>query len=446
MSRPGWMTALAVAVTLLAAPQAGAQIALSDINTRIDQVAPQLITWRRDIHQHPELGNRETRTAALVAAHLRRLGIEVRTGVAGTGVIGILRGGRPGPVVALRSELDALPVHEATGLPFASNVQTTYNGQNTYVAHACGHDLHIAMLMGAAQVLSGLRTQLPGTVLFVFQPAEEGPPAGETGGAARILAEHGLDNPAPSAIFGVHVVNGAPGTIFYRPQGFMAAADEFQINIHGRQTHGALPWQGIDAISLSSAIVQAFNELAARTVDVTRAPTVLSVTTINGGNRWNIVPQDVTMTGTLRTFDRDERIAMQHRMETTIQNLAASYGATADFHLIEHGHVTYNDPALTAWALPAMQEAAGASNVDPAHSPAMPSEDFSYYQEHIPGLFVHLGSDQDGQAANTAAPNHSPLFNPNERILPLGVRAHVLFAVRYLESGGLHPQAASAPH
>src|SRR6185503_13717148 len=281
-----------LAAALGCAQPANAQIPLSDINARIDQIRPQLVTWRRDIHQHPELGNRETRTAALVAAHLRRLGLEVRTGVAGTGVIGILRGARPGPVVALRSELDALPVHEATGLPFASNVQTQYNGQTTYVAHACGHDLHIAMLMGAAQVLAGMRAQLPGTILFVFQPAEEGPPAGETGGAARMLAEHALDNPAPSAIFGLHVVAGVPGTIFYRPEGLMAAADEFQINLHGRQTHGGWPWQGIDVISLSSSIVSEFNRIAARTVDVTNTPTVLSVTTINGGNRWNIIPQD----------------------------------------------------------------------------------------------------------------------------------------------------------
>jgi amidohydrolase len=295
------------------------------------------------------------------------------------------------------------------------------------------------MLMGAAEILSGLKAELPGTIVFVFQPAEEGPPQGETGGAARILAEHGLDNPAPSAIFGVHVVNGRAGTLFYRPQGFMAAADEFQINLHGRQTHGALPWQGIDVISLSASIVQAFNELAARTVDVTKAPTVLSVTTINGGNRWNIVPQDVAMAGTLRTFDRDERPAMQHRMETTVQALAASYGATADVRFTGHGDVTYNDPALTAWALPAMQEAAGAANVDPAHAPAMPSEDFSFYGEHMPALFVHLGSDQDGQDPLTAPPNHSPLFSPNEKVLPLGMRTEVLFAVRYLESGGLHP-------
>ena len=435
-----WAAAAIAAATLVIAPSAHAQtqsqIALSDINARIEAVQPRMVAWRRDVHAHPELGNHETRTAALVAAHLRRLGMEVHTNVAVTGVIGILRGGRPGPVVALRSELDALPVHEATGLPFASQVQTTYNGQTTYVAHACGHDLHIAMLMGAAEVLAGMRAQLPGTVVFVFQPSEEGPPAGEEGGARRILAEHGLDNPAPSAIFGLHVVPGEAGTIVYRPQGLMAAADEFRIDLHGTQTHGAMPWRGVDVISLSAAIVTQFNELAARTVDVTQTPTILSVTSIVGGNRWNIIPQDATMTGTLRTFDRDQRIAMQHRMEASVQNLATSYNARAELHFIEHGHVTFNDPPLTAWALGPMTEAAGQGHVNPATPPTMPSEDFSYYQERMPGLFVHLGASPDGVAEADTPPNHSPLFSPNEKVLPLGARAHVLFAVRYLESGG----------
>ena len=434
MVRFGVLAALAAAGALLAPlPAATAQIALGDINARVAAETPRVVAWRRDIHAHPELGNRETRTAALVAAHLRHLGMDVRANVALTGVIGVLHGGRPGPVVALRSELDALPVHEQTGLPFASEVQTTYNGQPTYVAHACGHDMHIAMLMGAAEVLAGMRAQIPGTIVFIFQPAEEGPPAGETGGASRVIAEGGLDNPTPSAIFGLHVVPGAPGSIFYRPDGFMAAADEFHITLHGRQTHGAWPWQGIDIISLSSAIVSELNTIAARTVDVTRTPTVLSVTAVNGGNRWNIIPQDLAMLGTLRTFDADQRIAIQHRIQQTVQDLAHSYGATADIEFITHGPVTRNDPALTAWALGAMQEAAGAANVNASHAPVMVSEDFSYYQQRIPGLFVHLGASQAGVDPATSAPNHSPLFNPNESILPLGVRAHVLFAVRYLE-------------
>jgi amidohydrolase len=418
------------------APVAQAQIPLADIDARIDGIASQVVAWRRDIHEHPELGNRETRTAALVAAHLRALGMEVRTGVAATGVIGVLRGGLPGPVVALRSELDALPVHEQTGLAFASTVQAPYNGATTYVAHACGHDMHIAMLMGAAQVLASMRERIPGTIVFVFQPSEEGPPAGETGGAARVLAEGGLDDPAPSAIFGIHVVPGVPGTIFYRPAGFMAAADEFAIALTGKQSHGAWPWLGVDVISLGSSIVGEFNRLAARTVDVTATPTVLSVTTVQGGARWNIIPENVAMAGTLRTFDPDQRLAMHKRMESTVQNLAASYGATAKLEFTEHGVVTYNDPALTAWASSALTEAAGEGNVDAAHAPTMVSEDFSYYQEKIPGLFVHLGATQDGVDPATAPSNHSPLFSPNERILPLGVRTHALFALRYLERGG----------
>lgn len=431
-----FVTAMAAALGLALAAPAQAQVAVDDVNRRIEAITPRVVAWRRDIHAHPELGNRETRTAALVAAHLRRLGMEVRTNVARTGVIGILRGGRPGPVVALRSELDALPVQEQTGLPFASRVQSPYNGGTTYVAHACGHDLHIAMLMGAAEVLAGMRAQLSGTVLFVFQPAEEGPPAGEEGGAKLLMAEHGLDNPAPSAIFGLHVVPGQAGTIFYRPEGLMAAADEIHIRLHGRQTHGAWPNRGVDVISLSSAIVSELNTIAARTVDVTQTPTVLSITTINGGNRWNIIPQDLTMSGTLRTFDRDQRVAIMRRIETTVQNLSQSYGATAEVEWVPHGNVTFNDPALTAWALPAMAEAAGQANVNPASARTMVSEDFSYYQESIPGLFVHLGMSPEGVSTADTPPNHSPLFSPNESILPLGVRAHVMFAVRYLESGG----------
>ncbi len=434
----GFLSTLALGAAVLLTPQARAQIALADIETAVARVSPQVVAWRRDLHAHPELGNRETRTAALVAQHLRRLHIEVRAGVAHTGVIGILRGALPGPVIALRADMDALPVHEDTGLAFASNVQTQYNGASTYVAHACGHDMHTAMLLGAAEVLAGLRAQLAGTIVFVFQPAEEGPPAGEEGGAKLMLEQGALDDPAPSAIFGLHVVPGIPGEIAYRPEGLMAAADEIHIVLHGRQTHGAWPWQGIDVISLSSAIVSEFNTIAARTVDVTRTPTILTLSAINGGVRWNIIPQDVTMLGTLRTFDPDQRLAIQHRIQETVRLLAESYGATADLEFIPHGIVTYNDPALTAWALPAMQEAAdGAEHVNSNKIPVMVSEDFSYFQQRMPGLFVHIGASADGVDPATSAPNHSPRFDPNESVLPVGVRAHVLMAVRYLESGGL---------
>ncbi len=432
-----WAAGLAVGAVLCLAPRAEAQIALADVNARIEAVSPQVTAWRRDLHQNPELGNRETRTARLVAQHLRRLGLEVRTGVGVTGVIGVLRGARPGPVIALRADMDALPVEEQTGLAFASRARGVFNGADTPVAHACGHDAHTAMLMGAAEVLAGLRASLSGTIVFIFQPAEEGAPAGERGGASYMIEQGALADPAPSAIFGLHVVPGAPGTIVYRSEGFMAAADQIHIDLHGRQTHGAWPWQGIDVISLSSAIVSELNTVAARTVDVTRTPTVLTIATIHGGVRYNIIPEDVTLTGTLRTFDAAQRDAIKARIERTVANLAASYGARAEVRFVESGPVTFNNPALTAWAGPALREAAGEANVNANAAPTTVSEDFSYFQQRIPGLFVHLGASADGADPATSPPNHSPRFDVNERVLPLGVRAHVLMAVRYLESGGL---------
>lgn len=427
-------------VCALAAPAAAdplpAPIPAAEIAARAEALTPRVVGWRRDIHAHPELANHETRTAALVAAHLRRLGIEVRTGVAHTGVVGVLHGGLPGPVVALRTDMDALPVEEATGLPFASTVTATYNGQQTRVAHACGHDAHIAMLMGAAEVLAGLRARIPGTVVFIFQPAEEGPPAGETGGAKQMIAEGALANPAPGAIFGLHVVPGVPGTVFYRPEGFMAAADQIHIDLHGKQTHGAWPWQGIDIISLQAAIITQLNTLAARTVDVTATPTVLTIATVHGGVRYNIIPEDLTMTGTLRTFDAAQRTTIKRRIEETVQNLARSYNATADVRFVESGPVTFNDPALSREIFPALVEAAGAGNVDQNRRPTTVSEDFSYFQEKIPGVFYHLGASADGVDPATSAPNHSPRFDVNEKVLPLGVRTHALTAIRWLEA---HP-------
>jgi amidohydrolase len=321
-----WKPLLAGALwcALAATAAAADPIPLADVTARVDALTPQVVTWRRDIHAHPELANNETRTAALVAAHLRRLRIEVRTGLAHTGVVGVLRGALPGPVVSLRTDMDALPVLEATGLPFASRATGIYNGQSTPVTHACGHDAHIAMLMGAAEVLAGMRDRLPGTVVFIFQPAEEGPPAGETGGAPQMIADGALANPAPAAIFGLHVVPGVPGTIFYRPEGFMAAADQIHINLKGKQTHGAWPWQGIDVVSLSAAIISELNTVAARTVDVTATPTVLTIATVHGGVRYNIIPEEMVLTGTLRTFDANQRAAIKKRIETTVMNLAQS--------------------------------------------------------------------------------------------------------------------------
>ncbi|MBU6372319.1 MAG: amidohydrolase [Alphaproteobacteria bacterium] len=426
-------------------PATALPIATREVYVRSDAVRDKVVAWRRDIHSHPELGFQEVRTSKIVADHMRMLGLEVRTGIAGTGVVGVLRGGKPGPVVALRADMDALPVKEMSGLPFASTVTTTYNGQETPVAHACGHDTHVAMLMGAAEVLAGLRVQIPGTILFVFQPAEEGgPPGREAGGAVEMLQAGALSNPKPGAIFGLHVVPGEPGTVFYRPQGFMAAADQMYITLKGKQTHAAWPWQGIDVISLSSAIVSELNTLAARTVDVTATPTVLSVASINGGVRWNIIPEEVKMSGTLRTFDPKQRIEMQKKVTTTVNNLAASYGAKAEVRFAASGAVTWNDPKLSSWIAAPLVEAAGADRVDGARRPTMVSEDFSYFQEQIPGVFYHLGGTPKGTDPATAAPNHSPYFMVDESILTLGVRTHALTALRWLEANAA-PAATAAP-
>ncbi|MBK9470913.1 MAG: amidohydrolase [bacterium] len=409
-------------------------VPLPEINARVDAVAARVVAWRRDIHQHPELANRESRTGALVAAHLKQLGLEVREGVAHTGVVGVLRGAKPGGVVALRADMDALPVAEATGLPFASTATATYDGATVPVAHACGHDAHTAMLVGAAEVLSGLKSELNGTIVFLFQPAEEGAPAGERGGASLMIDEGALADPAPEAVFGLHVVPGAPGTIFYRPEGFMAAADQVHITLRGKQTHGAWPWKGIDVISLASAVVSELNTLAARTVDVTATPTVLTIATIHGGVRYNIIPEEVVMTGTLRTFDKEQRTQIKERIEQTVTNLAASYGARAEVKFGASGAVTWNDPALSRSVFSALEEAAGAGNVDMNRRPTTVSEDFSAYQKRIPGVFYHMGASATGIDPDASAPNHSPRFDVNEAVLPLGVRAHVLTALRWLEA------------
>src|SRR5882672_9840014 len=301
----------------------------AEVDRRAAQIQNKVVAWRRDIHEHPELSNRETRTADLVAQHLRSLGLEVRTGVAHTGVIGVLHGGRPGPVVALRADMDALPVTEEVDVPFASRVRTTYNGQDVGVMHACGHDTHVAMLMGVAEVLAGMRNELPGTVKFIFQPAEEGAPAGERGGAELMIEEGALDDPKPSAIFGLHVFPYPAGEIRYRPGGTMASADAFRIVVRGRQTHGALPWAGIDPIVIASQIVMGLQTITSRQIDVTAAPAIVTVGAINGGIRYNIIPDSVVMLGTIRTFDTAVRNDIHARVRRTAESIAQSAGASA---------------------------------------------------------------------------------------------------------------------
>lgn len=411
-----------------------APIALARVETAVAAGLPRVVAWRRDLHAHPELGFAETRTAALVADHLRSLGLEVRTGVGKTGVVGVLRGGRPGRTVALRADMDALPVLEATGLPFASTATGTYMDATVPVAHACGHDAHVAMLMGAAEVLAGMKDEISGTVVFIFQPAEEGAPPGEPkGGAALMIDEGALADPRPDAIFGLHVVPGRPGTLFYRPRGFMAASDRVDITLHGRQTHGAWPWKGVDVIATAAQIVQTINTLTARTIDPTTTPTVFTIATLDAGVRYNIIPEQAVLSGTLRTFDIPQRDDLVRRAEIAVDNVAETFGATADFSVRQNAALVFNDEALSAWLAPVLEEAAGAGNVNPATPPTTVAEDFSYLSQVVPGVFYHLGASRDGVDPNTSPPNHSPSFDVNEAVLPVGVKAHVMSALRFLE-------------
>ena len=429
------LLAATAAAVALALPAGAADAQSADaVTTAIEAVTPRVVEWRRDLHANPELGFAETRTAAKVAEHLRGLGLEVRTGVGKTGVVGVLRGGRPGRTVALRADMDALPVLEATGLPFASTATGTYMGNTVPVAHACGHDAHVAMLMGAAEVLAGMKDQIAGTVVFIFQPAEEGAPPGEPkGGAALMIDDGALRDPRPDAIFGLHVVPGRPGTLWYRPRGFMAASDRIDITLNGRQTHGAWPWKGVDVISASADVIQTINSLTARTVDPTSTPTVFTIATMDAGVRYNIIPDQAVLSGTLRTFDIAQRNDLVRRAEIAIRNVAENYGATAEFGIRQNAALVFNDEALSAWLAPVLEEAAGAGNVNAGAAPTTVAEDFSYLSQEVPGVFYHLGGSADGVDPATSPPNHSPSFDVNEAVLPVGVKAHVLTALRFLE-------------
>ena len=406
-----------------------------EIDRRVAAVMPQVITWRRDFHEHPELGNREVRTAKIVADYLRSLGIEVREGVGKTGVVGVLRGGKPGGVVALRADMDALPVTEQVDLPFKSTVRSTFAGQDVGVMHACGHDAHTAMLMGAATVLAGMRAQLPGTVKFIFQPAEEGPPPGERGGALLMIAEGALENPAPTAIFGLHVWPEEPGKLSYKPGAAMSMADGLSIIVKGKQTHGAQPWKGVDPVVVSAEIITALQTITARQTDITLAPAVVTVATINGGVRGNIIPDSVVMTGTIRTFDTAMRQDIHARVKRTAELIAQASGATATvgFGAVSGSQPVFNDPALLTRMTPTIMRVSG-GKTNP-NAVWMPSEDYSLYQAKVPGLFLFLGINKPGVKADDAAANHSPFFFVNEDALPVGVKALAGLAYDYLAGG-----------
>lgn len=399
----------------------------------VDSVMPQVVEWRRDFHQHPELGNREFRTAEIIADQLRALGMEVQTEVAHTGVVGILRGGRAGPVVALRADMDALPVQEMVDLPFASTVRTQYNGQDVGVMHACGHDNHMAILLGAATALAEIRDELPGTVMFIFQPAEEGAPEGEEGGAELMLKEGLFDTLRPDAVFGLHVWPIPAGQIAVREGGTMASSDSFRIRVQGQQTHGAAPWAGIDPVVVAAQIVMGLQTIPSRQLDSTLTPSIVTVGAINGGVRSNIIPDYVDMIGTLRTFDADTRRQIHERVERTATQIAASAGATVDVEISLGYPVTHNDPALTRAMSATLQRVAGERFVEA--SLITGAEDFSYYANEVPGMFFFLGIGADDPAM--VYPNHSPYFYADERALPVGVRAMTALALDFMTENNL---------
>ncbi len=408
---------------------------LEGLHLRIDRSAeailPKVVQWRRDLHEHPELGNQETRTAGVIARHLQQLGLQVRTGIAKTGVIGVLSGSRPGKVVALRADMDALPVTEETGLPFASRARAQYNGREVGVMHACGHDYHMSMLMGAAEVLSGMKTDLAGTVVFLFQPAEEGAPEGETGGAERMVAEGALDNPKVDAVFGLHVFPYAMRSIEVRPGGIMAASDTVQITVRGRGTHGAMPAQGIDPIVVAAQIILGLQTIISRQVDLPTAPAVVTIGTIEGGNRSNIISDTVRMTGTIRTFDPEMRKQVLERVRRTAEKIAEAAGATAAVAYGEGYPVTYNDPSLTERMIPSLRRVA-APRFNGNTRMLTTAEDFSFYQQKIPGVYFFLGVAPEGANLSLVPFNHSSRFSPDEGAISTGVRALASLAVDFL--------------
>lgn len=406
-----------------------------EINRLVLAVTPEVISNRRYLHEHPELSNREVETGKFIAEKLRALGYDVQTGVAHNGVVAVLRGGKPGPVVALRSDMDALPVSEEVELPFSSKVKTTYDGKDVGVMHACGHDAHMGILLGAAKVFAEMKDHLPGTVKLIFQPAEEGKPKGEEGGAELMVKEGVLSNaPVPKAIFGLHVLTEFEvGQIAYRAGGLMASADNMTIVVKGKQTHGAIPWNGIDPIVIASQIVLGLQTIVSRQLNITQAPAIVSIGKIDGGVRNNIIPETVTLKGTLRALDPAAREQIHAAVKRTAENIAAASGASAEVSIGDETAypVTYNNPALTEQMRPTLLRLAGAGNLIET-PPQTVAEDFSFYQQKIPGLFVFVGVRKPGASKDEYAPNHSPRFKVDESGLGLGVKTLVNLTVDYM--------------
>jgi amidohydrolase len=395
----------------------------ADVEAAAAKVLPQVIEWRRFLHQHPELSNREVNTSKFVADKLRQFGVEVRTGIAKTGVVGILKGGQPGPVVGLRADMDALPVTERVNVPFRSIEKAEFNGLTVGVMYACGHDSHVAMLLGTAEVLSGMRERIKGTVVFIFQPAEEGPPAGEDGGAPLMVKEGVMDNPKIDAVFGIHInAQTEIGQIKYKSGAFMASSDWFQIKIKGRQTHGAYPWQGTDPFAVATQIYTGLQMIVSRRSDLTKAPVVITVGRLTGGVRENIIPEELTMAGTIRTLDSDMQKEVHEKIRQTAVNIAESMGATAEVTIDNKTLVTYNTPALVTKMLPSLEKAAGAGRVVQTEWDTG-AEDFSFYGTKAPAFFFYVGGMPKGSDPKMTAAHHTPDFFIDDSRLDVGVKA-----------------------
>lgn len=420
-----------LALPLLLVPLLGWAADAGQVERAVAAIEQDVISWRRDFHQHPELGNREFRTAGIVASELEAMGLEVRTGVAHTGVIGIIRGGKPGPVIALRADMDALPVTEQTGLPYASKVTTRWGDEEVGVMHACGHDAHTAILLGASAVLSQMRETLPGTVVLVFQPAEEGTPEGENGGARMMLEEGVLNDPAPSAILALHTAPDPVGDITYTPGAAMASADSFRIKVRGSGGHGGTPWDTIDPVVVASQIVLSAQTLVSRRANLLNSPAVVTIGSINGGLAGNVIPDEVIMQGTLRTFDADIRLRLHAELRQMVRGIASAAGATAELALDpDRGYpVTVNDQALTAEMVAVLRGFMGDERVY-TYPPITGSEDFAFFAREIPGFYFYLGIAPEDPEKVFA--NHSPHFTIDERALTLGVRAFVEMTLAYL--------------
>ncbi len=420
---------LGLIVSISAAAQNDAAKLKEKAAPAIDKIETQCIAWRRQIHQYPELGNREFNTAKLVADHLRKLGLEVKEGVAKTGVVGLLKGAKPGPCIALRADMDALPIVEKANTPYASKVKSTYNGQEVGVMHACGHDTHVAMLMSAAEVLAGMKNDIKGTIKFIFQPAEEGPPEGEDGGAALMVKEGVMDYPKVDAIFGLHIEsNIEAGQIHYKPGAFMASSDWFSIKVKGKGSHGSQPWLGVDPIAVSAKIIEGLQSIVSRQMELTKAPVVITVGKIHAGVRNNIIPDECVMDGTIRTLDSKMQKEVHDRIRHTVTKIAEAGGATAEVSFDTKTLVTYNTPELVKKMIPSLQSAAGINNVSEREW-VTGAEDFSYFGTKAPSFYFYLGGMPKGNDPAKAPPHHTAEFFVDDAGMKTGIRAfcHIVF-------------------